>query len=68
MERILAGVPGVESGNWGREFVVNNEPRAVKASANVRNYTQHCWAQQCCLLMPDVCKRSQQVPTCWVFR
>ena len=29
MERILAGVPCVESGNWRREFVVNNLPRAV---------------------------------------
>ena len=29
MERILAGVPCGESGNWGREFVVNNVPRAV---------------------------------------
>ena len=29
MERILAGVPCGESGNWGQEFVVNNVPRAV---------------------------------------
>ena len=29
MERILVGVPCVESGNWGREFVVNDVPRAV---------------------------------------
>ena len=29
MERILDGVPCVESGNWGREFVVNNVLRVV---------------------------------------
>ena len=43
----------------------------LKARANARNNTQHCWAQQCCLLLRDVSrcgKRLQQVTTCWVFR
>ena len=26
----------------------------IKASANARNNTQHCWAQQCCVLLRDV--------------
>ena len=32
---------------------------------------QHCWANiivSCCAMLADVCKRSQQVTTCWVFR
>ena len=34
----------------------------VKASAKARN------GVSCCAMLADVCKRSQQVATCWVFR
>ena len=38
MEMILAGIPCVESGNWGREFVVNNVPRAVMCRIHAFSY------------------------------
>lgn len=43
----------------------------LKARANARNNTQHCWANivvSSCAMLADVCKRSQQVTTCWIFR
>ena len=35
----------------------------LKARANARNNTKHCWGQQCCLLLCDVsrCNKSQHV-------
>ena len=35
----------------------------IKASANARNNTQHCWAQQCCLLLRDVSRCVQTLAT-----
>ena len=35
----------------------------VKASAKARNNTQHCWAQQYCLLLRDVSRCVQTLAT-----
>ena len=35
----------------------------LKARANARNNTQHCWAQQCCLLLRDVSRCVQTLAT-----
>ena len=36
---------------------------SFKASANALNNTQHCWAQQCCLLLRDVSRYVQTLAT-----
>ena len=36
---------------------------SIKARANARNNTQHCWAQQCCLLLRDVSRCVQTFAT-----
>ena len=36
---------------------------SVKARANARKNTQHCWAQQCCLLLRDVSRCVQTLAT-----
>ena len=40
----------------------------LKASANARNIVGPNNVVSCCAMLADVCKRSQQVTTCWVFR
>ena len=35
--------------------------KTVKARGNARNNTQHCWAQQCCLLLRDVSRCVQML-------
>ena len=35
----------------------------LKVSANAHNNTQHCWAQQCCLLLRDVSRCVQTLAT-----
>ena len=35
----------------------------IKASANARNNTQHCWAQQCCVLLHGVSRCVQTLAT-----
>ena len=35
----------------------------LKARANARNNTQHCWAQQCCFLLRDVSRCMQTLAT-----
>ena len=51
---VISVLPVASVSGWIDERLENVIVRSLKARANARNNTQHCWAQQCCLLLRDV--------------
>ena len=47
---------------------MNVRQRPVQTLATTRNIVGPNNVVSCCAMLADVCKRSQQVTTCWVFR
>ena len=48
---VISVLPVASVSGWIDERLENV---IVRSRANARNNTQHCWAQQCCLLLRDV--------------
>ena len=49
-------------------LVIDIMLRPVQTLATTRNIVGPNNVVSCCAMLADVCKRSQQVTTCWVFR